>query len=319
MFKAATVFQFTSALDLGHDVATLCEKLKQVEYQGVPPMSFGAQGFVPPLPEHIEAREMVYPAMGRLLMLHIAGDKKLDKDEIADKVQARVSELEEEAGRKVGKKERDQIKDEVVGSMLPEAYVKERRTYLYISPAKGLLVIASSSAKQVESISTQLRGALGSLGVARPMFKAAPEYSMTAWLDNKELLPVGFSLQVGAVLKTGEGAQLSIKGDDPAGDVAKNALEAGYKCVQLDLMYSPAGDDRTAFRIDADFVMSAIKEADILKAEIDDRRTSQDDSDGVDSAVVALNVDFPLVSDSIEAVWAILTDAVGIEQPPVMW
>lgn len=319
MFKEATIYNFVSALELKGDKGTelekLCAALAQVEYKGVPESHLKSSGFTSPLPEHVEDRQIAYKVMGRIIMKHVVGEKKIDAEEVNAQVDERVELLEKDGLRKVGRKERDQIKDEIMLDMLPGAFVHERSTYLYIYPGKGLLVVGAKSDKKVEDICSQLRGAFGSLGIALPPFEKSPRHVMTSWLENVESLPEELALESGAVLETDEKAKVTIKGDDPNGDVAKIALEAGYKCVQLDMMY----DDRTRFTINDDFRLSRIKETDTFKEQIDEKRMDQEGSDGMDGAMLALNSDFPLIADSIESIWAVLVGAVGLEQPPTMW
>ncbi len=87
---------------------------------------------------------------------------------VRDALKEKVDEIEAEQMRKVYKKERDQLKDEIVQAFLPRAFIRKSGTFAAIAPKQGLILVDSASAKKAEDLLSTLREAIGSLPV-RPL------------------------------------------------------------------------------------------------------------------------------------------------------
>lgn len=94
----------------------------------------------------------------------------------------KVAELEERQGRKIYRKEKRQIRDDVFVTLLPRAFTRNQQTFAYLSLADNLLVVNSGSAPKAEELLTLLRDTLGSLPVEIPTTSRAPADVMTRWL-----------------------------------------------------------------------------------------------------------------------------------------
>lgn len=84
-----------------------------------------------------------------------------------DALKEKVDEIEAQQMRKVYKKERDQLKDEIVQTLLPRAFIRRSSTFAAIAPSLGLILVDSASAKKAEDLLSTLREALGSCRYAR--------------------------------------------------------------------------------------------------------------------------------------------------------
>lgn len=111
------------------------------------------------------------------------------RHELARKVNA----IEERELRRVYKKERDQLKDDVVAEMLPRAFIMQRKTMALIDTKQGLIWINSASAKNAEDLLSLLREALGSLPVRPVAAKIAPSATFTDWVRTSNV-PGDFAL-----------------------------------------------------------------------------------------------------------------------------
>ena len=111
-------------------------------------------------------------------LVHVSGDFLLiaaRKEErilpgsvVRDALKDKVDEIEAQQMRKVYKKERDQLKDEIVMSFLPRAFIRRSSTFAAIAPKLGLILVDSASAKKAVDLLSTLREAIGSLPV-RPL------------------------------------------------------------------------------------------------------------------------------------------------------
>src|SRR3546814_12059844 len=90
---------------------------------------------------------------------------------VKDALKEKVDEIEAEQMRKVYKKERDQIKDEIIQAFLPRAVIRKSGTFAAIDAERGLILVNSASPKKAEDVLSTLREAIGSLPV-RPLTRS---------------------------------------------------------------------------------------------------------------------------------------------------
>ncbi len=105
---------------------------------------------------------------------------------VKDALKEKVDEIEAEQMRKVYKKERDQLKDDIVQAFLPRAFIRKSTTFAAIAPSLGLVLVDSSSAKRAEDLLSTLREAIGSLPVRPLTVKVAPAATLTEWLKTQQ-------------------------------------------------------------------------------------------------------------------------------------
>ena len=77
----------------------------------------------------------------------------------------RIVDFEDEQGRSVTKKEKEQMKDDIIFELLPRAFNRVTDTHAYISVANNSIVINSSSRGKAEDVLALLRKSLGTLPV----------------------------------------------------------------------------------------------------------------------------------------------------------
>lgn len=127
--------------------------------------------------------EMLSHVQGNYLMLCCQKQERLlPAAVINEATDEKVAELEERQGRKIYRKEKRQIRDDVFVTLLPRAFTRNQLTFAYLSLADNLLVVNSGSAPKAEELLTLLRDTLGSLPVEIPTTSRAPADVMTRWL-----------------------------------------------------------------------------------------------------------------------------------------
>jgi recombination associated protein RdgC len=119
-----------------------------------------SMGFVP----NSSTGELVtqLPDTGWSLKVRI-DEKVLPASAVNKRVDEQVSDIEQRQDRKVYRKERLQIKDDVVASMLSVAFIKTRHVNVFYDSAMKLLTVATGSRSDAESVVTMLRHCMGSL------------------------------------------------------------------------------------------------------------------------------------------------------------
>ena len=78
------------------------------------------------------------------------------------------------------------MKDEIVQTLLPRAFIRRSSTFAAIAPSLGLILVDSASAKKAEDLLSTLREALGSLPVRPLSVKVAPTATLTDWVKTRK-------------------------------------------------------------------------------------------------------------------------------------
>lgn len=129
-FRNARVFRFTKPFDISAE--ELEEKLQADAFKPCGPQETSRQGWVPPLGKHGE--QLVHSANGYHLIALRKEEKILPGPVVKEAVEEKAEAIEFEQGRKVRRKEKDEIKEQVMLEMLPQAFSKNRRSFAYLAP-----------------------------------------------------------------------------------------------------------------------------------------------------------------------------------------
>jgi len=161
-------------------------------------MELACEGWAKPL--GLEGQLLVHETDGRLMICLRREDKALPASLVREKVEEKAFEIEGQEGRPVGRKERSDIKEQVMQELLPRALVKASHTYAYIDvknidAKNSWLIVNAASAKKAEELIMLLRKTLGTLNVLLPQAKVSPEAAMTEWIMDDSALPEGFALE----------------------------------------------------------------------------------------------------------------------------
>ena len=113
----------------------------------------------------------------------------------------RIQEIQTGQGRRVQRKERLDIVDEVTQDLLPRAFTKSQYLEGLINDREGWVWVNTASAARAEDFLSLLREGLGNLQVTIPDTQKSPVVAMSQWVLNGGL-PEGLSLGGDADQKT---------------------------------------------------------------------------------------------------------------------
>src|SRR5690625_644650 len=156
-FKNLRLYRFTETCTLTP------EALLKNPFHPCGKMDTKRSGWSPPLGH--QGTEYVQAAHGYMMICSKRQEKLLPAAVVNEHLEEKVQEIQAEEGRPVGRKERQTLKDEIIFSLLPQAFSKSARDFAYIAPLEGLIVVNAASAKRAEDLLSQLRESLGSLRV----------------------------------------------------------------------------------------------------------------------------------------------------------
>ncbi len=179
-FKNLQLYRFTKPFEL--DAATLGQQLEQYSFVPCGSQDLARSGWAPPLGRH--GSEFVHATNGYLMVCAKRQDKLLPAAVINEALEEKVLQIEEREARNLPGKERRSLRDEIIFSLLPRAFVRSSLQFAYISPRDNLLIVDASSAKRAEELLNDLRQALGSLSVVPLASKSQPIDVMTRWVDS---------------------------------------------------------------------------------------------------------------------------------------
>jgi len=263
-FRNARVFRFTKPFEITAEA--LEEKLQEDAFKPCGPQETSRQGWVPPMGKHSDL--LVHSAGGYHLIALRKEEKLLPASVIKELVDEKAEMIEAEQHRKVRRKEKDELKEEVTLEMLPRAFSKNRRCYAYLAPADGVLIVDAGSSKQAEDLASTLRKSLGSLPVRPPAVEQAPAFTFTGWLNESIDLPASIELGTECELKdtSEDGGVVRCKGLDLQGDEIRSHLDAGMQVTKLSVTW----DDNLSFVLDEELGIRRLKFGDTLQEKLDD-------------------------------------------------
>ncbi|AFO51577.1 recombination-associated protein RdgC [Pseudomonas putida] len=261
-------------------------------------------GFVAPFGKGEDA-PLVHVSGEYLLIAARKEERILPSSVVNDAVKEKVEEIETEQMRKVYKKERDQIKDEIIQAFLPRAFIRRSMIFAAIAPRLGVILVNSASAKRAEDLLSTLREVMGSLPVRPATVKIAPVATMTDWVKSQQAAEGFYVLDECELRDTAEdGGIVRCKRQDLTGEEIQLHLSTGKAVTQLAL----AWQDKLSFILDDKMVIKRLKFEELLQ--------EQAEQDGGDEAAQQFDASFQLMMMTFAEFLPVLFEALGGEEIP---
>ncbi|GLX13074.1 recombination-associated protein RdgC [Pseudomonas straminea] len=301
-FRNLLVYRLTQDVDF--DTEKLEAALAAKPARPCASQELATYGFVAPFGKGEDA-PLVHESQGFLLISARKEERILPGSVVKDAVKEKVDEIESEQMRKVYKKEREQIKDEIVQAFLPRAFIRKSATFAAIAPAQGLIIVNASSPKRAEDLLSTLREAIGSLPVRPLTVKIAPSATMTDWVKAQQAAADFHVLDECELRDTHEdGGIVRCKRQDLTGEEVQLHMSSGKQVTQLSL----AWQDKLSFVLDDKLVAKRLKFEDLLQ--------EQAEQDGGDDDLSQQDASFTLMMLTLIEFLPALFEALGGEDTP---
>ncbi len=260
-FKNLILYRFTRPFEL--DADALEAKLAEGRFRPCGKTEASTYGWVAPLPSQSDA--LCFAQNGQLLLAACKEERILPASVVREQLDAKVSAIESEQGRPVYKKERDSIKEELLLDLLPKAFTRQSKTFAYIAPAQGWMLVDAGSFKKAEALTSRLRSNLGSLPLIAPLLNNAPGAMMTDWLTNPHGLDQDFALGDECELRDPgeEGGIIRCKREQLTASEITQHLDCGKQVSKLALSFR----EQVGFVLQEDLSLKRLKFTDELKEE----------------------------------------------------
>ncbi|MEZ5501838.1 MAG: recombination-associated protein RdgC [Halioglobus sp.] len=283
-FKNVRAYRLTQPFDLSAE--KLGQKLAGRVFAPCAKSQAVAAGWVPPLGG--ESGALVHAAAGRLLLKLRREEKLLPSTVVREQLDEKIATIEAEQARKVYRKERLSLKDEIVQDCLPRAFSRSTAIHAYIDVRANWIFVDSASAARAEDVLNLLRECVGSFPVLLPQVNNAPAAVMTAWLLHRNL-PGDFELGRECELREPgeEGGVVRCRGVDLLSEEVETHLHAGKQVARLALGW----DERLSLLLAEDLCLRRLKFADELMKE-------NEEIPEADQAA-RLDADFALMADAV--------------------
>ena len=241
--------------------ADLDEKLEQAAFTHCFGFCWFSDGFAPPTPF---SSDFVFTAQNsnRVCLKH--EEKVLPSATVRDLVNRTVAEIQEAEARNVGRKEKQQLKEQITDDLLPHALTQSRRTEAIFDTERGYLLVNEASEKRAEQMLIKLREALGGLKVAMPYTRESPSSLMTEWLLQGHAegdFELGYNVLLQGVGDVVPKVKISKK-DLTHPEVIQHAKN-GMKVVELELEWR----EQISFTLTQNFALKRIRFLDVLQEE----------------------------------------------------
>lgn len=263
-------------------------------------------GFIPPFGAEQPMLELVAPGVFQVAVQK--QERMLPGKVVKAALAEKIAEIEKEQTRKVYSKERNQLKDEIVQSLLPRAFVNTSRMNALIAPP--YIFIDQSSAKKAEDLLSLLRECIGTLPVRPLGVKCAPAVTMTDWALNgprSRFFLVGESFQ--ARSESSESSTLSGKNVSLSDPELQDALRAGRRVTQLELHHQ-SESGCYSFTLTEDLTLKGIQWPEEMETDLADQ--VGEDAD----VATSMRATSMLLSRALVELLEDLTDALGGEEKP---
>lgn len=126
------------------------------------------------------------------------------------KVQERLQQIEAATGRKPGKKEARELREEARLALLPMAFSKQSSLLVWIDPRAQLLVLDAASQAKADELVTALVKAVDGLAVQLVNTQTSAAAAMSGWLSTQEA-PAGFSVDRECELKAADESKAVVR------------------------------------------------------------------------------------------------------------
>jgi len=222
---------------------------------------------------------------------------------IKDHLLDRVEKIESRDDRKVGNKERRELKEELEFELLPKAFTKTTHTDAWIDCINSRLVINTSTAAKAETLAKLLRNCLGDLRMVLPETESSPMAIMTNWLNTNQL-PRSFEFGQECLFKSVDDqmSTVTFRKHELLGNEPRTNLDAGKFVSQIELIWQ----QKVKFILTEDLILKRLKFLDIMADDFEKQ--------GFETPEDKIDAEFALMIGEVTGLLNMLFDELGTKK-----
>jgi recombination associated protein RdgC len=199
LFKNLIVYRIAAGWSVGAaQMQESLEKARFVECGATQPIS---SGWVEPGGvAHAPLAEVV---AGQLLLKLVTEQKVLPGAVVKRRVDEMAAQIEKTTGRKPGKKQKKELKEEALLELLPQAFTKQAAINVWLDAEHMLLLVDASSPARADDVVTLLVKSFDGLSISHVATVESAAVAMTRWLATGEP-PQAFTVDRECELKSAD-------------------------------------------------------------------------------------------------------------------
>ena len=286
MFKNAIIYTFT-----GEGIFLRTSDHMQA-FAPCAPSQDKATGWAPP--RGLENSPLIESVGNQWIAKFIIETKSVPGSLVKRHLDERIAKIEREQGRKPGRKESRELREDIVRELLPSAFPKTAAVWVWIDRSRSRIVLDTPSQTKADEVITALVRAFDGITIAPLNTQKSPQMCMTAWLQDSDTAPECFVLGRHVELKSYDEMKSVVKFDRHHLDDEQMRLHIGQGKLPVKLALEWEG--RVSFVLTEGMALRKIAFMDVAMESRDD------DADAFDADVAIATGELrPLIDDLEEA------------------
>lgn len=264
-------------------------------------------GWVPPRGE--EHGALVEAVGGQYLLKLMVESKAVPASVVKRKAEERAQQIEATTGRKPGKKEIRDLREEAKQALLPVAFSKRGATLVWIDPQARRLIVDAGSQNRADEIIGLLVKLLDGFAVQELHTATSATAAMSEWLSSQEP-PAGFSIDRECELKATDASKAVVRYAHHALDIEeiRQHIAEGKLPTRLAMTW----DERVSFVLTES---GQLRKLQFLEGVFE--KTSREKEDGFDAdAAIATGEIGRLLPELLQALGGEIELVAAVETPP---
>lgn len=257
----------------------LDDRLQRLALQPCSGLDMQSRGWVPPKAEN----EPMVHRFGQQLLISLGVEKKLLPATVINQfAKERAAELEERQGFKPGRKQMKEIKEAVTDELLPRAFAIRRKTYAWIDPVNGWMVVDAANMGKADELIEMLHKSVDGIAFSPVATTLSPVAAMTGWLSGNPL-PANFTIDLDCELRSrgNSGATVRYVKHSLEEDEVQKHIKGGKEVTRLGLTWA----DRVSFILQENLQLKRVAPLDLIK----DIAAEHDQEDSFDTYFVIMS------------------------------
>jgi recombination associated protein RdgC len=256
---------------------------------------FESRGWISPRGDDVLLR-----AVGRQWLIALGVESRLlPASVVRQEAEDRATTLAERQGYKLGRSKMKELREQITLELLPRAFTRRHRTWVWIDPVNGWLGIDTSSTARAEEVIECLHKVFDDFPLASLRTARSPGSAMADWLVGGA--PAGFSVDQDCELRSvsEEKATIRYTHHPLDGSEIKNHLTTGKAPTRLALTFN----DRVSFVLTEKFELKRLDFLDVVREELG----SEEDDEAI------FDAEFALMTGELVRLLPALLEALGGE------
>jgi recombination associated protein RdgC len=293
-FRNLQIFRLTQPGELTVEMLEACLASRPLQPCGSSLPS--SLGWVPPC-----ADSALVHSVDRQWLIALGIEQKLLPTSIVQQyAKERAQAIEEDEGRRVGRRELRDLYEAAAQELLPRAFVGKHTTYCWIDPIDGYLAIDAAAPAKADEVIEFLHKSVDKLSISPLKTVQSPSSAMTGWVADGQV-PDKFSIDQDAELRSAENAAVRYTNHPLDGEEVPRHIEKGKIVTRLGMTWG----DKISFMLDDKLQLKRLAFLDILKESTEGQAENEEER---------FDLDFALMTGELARLIDDLLDALGEER-----